>query len=252
MAKKKKCRCEEGAPLWMVTYGDLMSLLMTFFVLLLSFSTITEEELFREAMRSFRGAVGFLPKELTTVRINPLPDRQTRPSRASEELIRKLRRRLQILGKDQDVDLEFDGSGAIMISLPSEILFASARADLKDTAYPVLTDFADIFADLPEDAILEVHGYTDNRPLTSSAEYRDNHELSSGRAYEVMRFLSRESGVPVERFEITGAGPGQPKSSNDTAEGRQANRRVEIRIRGLESEETMNEIQSRIESLSTP
>ena len=105
MAKKKKCECEAGAPLWMVTYGDLMTLLMTFFVLLLSFSTITEEELFREAMRSFRGAVGFLPKELTTVRINPLPDRQQRPSRASEELIRKHlhishRNNIQFLDRD--------------------------------------------------------------------------------------------------------------------------------------------------------
>lgn len=250
MAKKNKCECEAGAPLWMVTYGDLMSLLMTFFVLLLSFSTITEEELFKEAMMSFRGAVGFLPKELTSVQINPMPRHQQRPSRSSEELARRLMKRLQILGKQDEVDLKFEGQGAVNISLPSEILFDSGQANLKDFAFPVLTDFASIFADLPQDVFLEVHGYTDDRPLRGSALYADNHQLSSGRADTVMRFLSRESGISLERFEVTGAGPGQAKSSNDTVEGRAANRRVEIRVRGLTSPDALNELQTRIEGLT--
>lgn len=249
MAKQKKCECEAGAPLWMVTYGDLMSLLLTFFVLLLSFSTITEEELFRQAIMSFRGSVGLLPRELTVTQVNPMPSKYQRPSRSAEELARKLRRRLQLLGKEGEVKVEFDGKNGLKLTLPSKILFASADASVQPPAYPVLNDLASIFAEFPN-ALFEVRGHTDDRPLTSHPLFRDNYDLSFGRADSVARYLSKEGRIPLERFEIIARGAGDPRAPNTTEEGRAANRRVEIFVRGLLADEEYENITEKVQALN--
>lgn len=234
----------------MVTYGDLMSLLMTFFVLLLSFSTITEEELFREAIMSFRGAVGLMPRELTVVQVSPLPAKYQRPSRSAEELARKLRRQLQVLGKEGEVKVEFDGKNGLKLTLPSQILFGSAEASVKADAYPILNDLAAIFAEFPE-AIFEVRGHTDDRPLASHPAFRDNYDLSYGRADSVARYLQREGRIPLEKFEIIARGAGDPVAPNTTEEGRAANRRVEIHVRGLLADDAYEEISQEVDSLTS-
>ena len=244
--KKKKGDEGGGAPLWMVTYGDLMSLLLTFFVLLLSFSTITEEEAFKQAIASFRGAVGFLPRELTVVQINPMPKRMKRTSRTIEELARKL---LQIMGKDDKVKIELDAQGGLKISLPNQVLFDTARAELKVEAYAVLNDVGEVLAELPI-AFFEVRGHTDNRPLVRSSQYRDNYDLSFGRADAVARYLNRAQDIPLDQFEIIACGAGQPVAPNSTLEGQRANRRVEIYIRGIAGDDRFEEFQRRIESLT--
>lgn len=247
--KKKQDEAMGGAPAWMVTYGDLMSLLLTFFVLLLSFSTITEEEAFKEAIASFRGAVGFLPKELTFVQINPLPKPMKRPSKAAEDLARKLRRRLQVLGKDANINVEYDAQGGLKISLPSKVLFDTAKAEMKPEAHAVLGDIAEILAELPS-AFFEVRGHTDSRPMTRSATYRDNYDLSFGRADAVARHVSASGNIPMNQFEIIACGPGQPIAPNDTLEGQQVNRRVEINVRGLIGKDKTEELKTRIEALT--
>lgn len=233
----------------MVTFGDLMSLLLTFFVLLLSFSTITDEEIFREAIMSFRGSVGIMPRELTTVQVAPLPSKYSRPSRSSEDLARRLRRQLQILGKETDVKLEFDGQNGVKLTLPSKILFGSAEAAVKPEAYPILNDLSEIFAEFP-DAVFEVRGYTDDRPLANHPRFRDNYDLSFGRADSVARYMQRESRIPLERFEIIARGAGDPLAPNTTEEGRQANRRVEVHVRGLPSDESYEAIGDKVRALT--
>ena len=251
MARNKKKQDQEvGAPLWMVTYGDLMSLLLTFFVLLLSFSTITEEELFKEAIQSFRGAVGFLPRELTVVQVNPLPQRMQRPSRSAENLARRIRRQLQVLGKEDLVKVLFDQQGELRISLPSQILFDSASARLKPEAFPVLNDLSAIFGEVPE-GYLEIRGHTDDRPLSTTGAFRDNYDLSYARADAVARHLMQEGTALRERVEIIACGPSQPIALNTTEEGRQENRRVDITVRGLVSDEAARELEERAEELTT-
>lgn len=244
--KKKKDEGGGGAPLWMVTYGDLMSLLLTFFVLLLSFSTISEEE-FREALMSLKGALGVLPADLTMVQINPQP-RPARPSHKSvEELARKMRRRLQVLGKQEEVKIEFDQEGGLKINLPSKILFASGLMTLVPDAYTLLDDLSSLFAELPE-AIYEVRGHTDSRPLANVGVFRDNHDLSGARADIVARYLAGKGGIALGRFEVIGCGSGQPIAPNTTAEGREANRRVEISIRGMFTDTRVEAVRSQFES----
>ena len=240
--KKKGEEGPPGAPAWMVTFGDLMSLLLTFFVLLLSFS-VMEESKVSQAIASIQGALGVMNKNASVFEFKQVSDNKA--SQRSEEinrLARRLRRRMQVLGKEHDVSIEFNKKGGLKISLPSEMLFDSAKAELKQNSAPVLENIAAILADVP-DKFVEVRGHTDNRPLSNSGRFRDNHDLSYERARNVMTFLTESAGMNSDEFEVIALAESQPIASNDTEEGRVANRRVEIQIRGDFSDETLESVQ---------
>lgn len=229
MGRSKKCDCEPGAPGWIVTFSDMMSLLLTFFILLLSFSTISEEE-FNQAMMSLQGAFGVLPKMSGVVSPVPRPSKDARDSRS--DAATRLKRRLQVEGLEKQVKVEYDAMGGIKISLPNSVLFDAGSATLRPDAYPVLRAIGEVLAELP-DAFFEVRGHTDALPVTSTTRFRDNYDLSYFRAHAVGERLVVDGKVPMEQFEIVSCGPSQPLATNDTEEGRTANRRVEIFVRGL-------------------
>lgn len=246
--KQKKGSDEApGAPGWMVTYGDMMSLLLCFFVLLLSFSSISERK-YSRAIQSLKGALGVLPRNTSV--IEPLPVQQLHPRRprAIERAARMIRERLLINNKAKDVKVEFDEEGGLKINLPSEILFDTAQAELKSAALSVLDDIAVVLKDLPN-AEIEICGHTDSRPLTGGGRFEDNYHLSYARAKSVTDFLHENSGIPMKVFEIVACGPSQPIATNETEEGMQANRRVEIYVRGEFSEETTEELRRAIDAL---
>lgn len=249
MAKAGKCECEKGAPAWVVTYGDLMSLLLTFFVLLLSFANMEEPKEMQEAMMAIRGAFGIMPESRTIVPFNIQPTTMKKPSRSEEDIARRIRRKMQIQGNEEKVKIEYDAKGGIKLSLPSQVLYDAGNAELKPEALPVLRDLGLLFADLPN-AIFEVKGHTDNLPLGSTAVYRDNHHLSLDRAEAVTRYISEAGPVNMDRFEIVGAGSGQPLAPNNTEAGRQANRRVELYIRGILGQSDYEGVTSRIDQLT--
>lgn len=249
--KKKGGDGPAGAPAWMVTFGDLMSLLLTFFVLLLSFS-VMEESKVTQAINSIQGALGVLDKNTSVFDFKQVSsNKATERSEAVNRLARRLRRRMQVLGKASDVSIEFNKKGGLKINLPSEMLFDSAQADLKPDAAPVLQDIAAVLADVP-DKFVEVRGHTDNRPLRNSGRFRHNHDLSYERALNVMTFLTGQGGMGPEEFEVIALGDSQPIASNDTEEGRKANRRVEIQIRGDFSDETLEEVWGNVNLLARP
>lgn len=234
--------------MWVVTYGDLMSLLMTFFVLLLSFSVMQEEEIFLEAMNSFRGSVSVLPKELTVVSISKQTPTKQRPHKTTESLARRIRRRLQVTGQ-QNVQVSFEQGGDLKISFPNEVLFDSAQAVLKTEAGPVLDEMAQVLAELPT-AVFELRGHTDDRPLLSSTQFRDNFDLGYARADAVMRYLSNSGRLPLGRFQAGSRGDGEPIATNETEEGRATNRRVELFVRGLLTPEEIAEFERGTGSLT--
>ncbi len=106
--KKKGGPSEPSAPAWVVTYGDMMSLLLTFFVLLISFSTISERE-FTQAVMSLRGALGVLDKTTGVLKFMSAP-RKTRREAVEEmrRLARELERRMQISGMEKDIDVSLN------------------------------------------------------------------------------------------------------------------------------------------------
>lgn len=251
MAKEKKCDCEKGAPLWVVTFGDMMSLLMTFFVLLLSFATLEEPKRYSETLLAIKGAFGVLPREQTLVQINPMPAPMKKPSERQETSARRIQRSMQMHPVSEDVQVKYDESGGVRITLPAALLFEPGETELRPEVYPVLNDLADVLSDL-DGAFFEIRGHTDDTPLGEGSRFRDNIDLSYARADGVARYLSQVGRMPLQQFQIVACGAGQPVAPNNTAEGRAANRRVDIYVRSLLTRAEERDLKERVRTLTNP
>ncbi len=246
--KKQKCDCPpEGAPAWMSTFADLMSLLLTFFVLLLSFSTIAEPEKFSQAMMSIRGAFSIFEGNIDPITIDGSPPTSTRQRRL-QRIATEVRRKLQIMGRAQEVELKFE-EGGLKITLPSQILFGSGSALLEPSAEPLLREVAEILAGVP-DIQIEVRGHTDNIPVSGGGGvYRDNYDLSYGRAKSVTGFLTRMGPIPMTQIEMVPLGPTRPVATNTTPDGRAKNRRVELFVRPEGEDAPLQGIADRLQDI---
>lgn len=227
----------------MVTYGDLMGLLLTFFILLISFSTLDQKKI-TQAIISVQGAFGVLPQNMTVAQIlKNMAQAQSRTPRSIERAAREFRSRLQMLGLEENIEIKYDGEGGLEINLPNRVLFDLGSADLKPEAYEVLNGLASSLGEIPGKRI-EIRGHTDNLPLSDTSRFADNYDLSYHRAKNVMLQMTEPDGIPRAETEIVACGPSQPVGDNDTEEGRQLNRRVQVRIRGDFSDETEGQIQA--------
>ena len=247
MPKKKKGGGDDepGVPGWMVTYGDMMTLLLTFFVLLLSFATISEEKM-NQAMSSVLFALGVLPENMTVVKVmDGAPQQSQRMPRKAARIAREVMRKLQVMGKEEGARLEYDHEGGLTVSLPSEILFDPGRADVKPDARELIEELGLLLSDLPEKAI-EVRGHTDNSPIGIDSDFRDNGELSYYRARNVVELLAERGGIPRAELEPVACGEWNPVATNATVEGRAANRRVEIKIRGQFEDEVIKDVKDQV------
>ena len=220
---------KKGAPAWMCTFADLMSLLLTFFVLLLSMSS-TEAAKFRAMAGSLRDAFGMrsdLAISPTPMSDEILPHDDERQgddgSPESDELERELKRALEELGVETG-DMKLEGDDSVLLRLDGDLLFASGEATLKPRALPAIDAIAKYL--LGTNYMLDVVGYTDNVPI-STPVFPSNWELSAARAGQAVRRLT-EQGVQPERLRAIGRAETEPIAGNDTAQGRSANRRVEF------------------------
>ena len=118
----------------------------------------------------------------------------------------------------------------------SEVLFAPGEAALSDAGRDQVAGLARLLADIadeipPEiDWIIRVDGHTDNIPLSGTGRFRDNWELSQARALAVVRYLTEDLGFPDTRLAPTGFADTRPISTEDSAEGRALNRRIELKL----------------------
>lgn len=232
MAGKRKQKSSEGeggggAPGWMVTFGDLMSLLLTFFVLLLSFSSIQQVE-FEKALGSLKGALGVLPKEQSVIfRMKPYYPRLSEVQNAK---FRKKLKELQRLIKEENLTdqiyLELNDIG-ILIRIESPVLFDLGDASIKPQAYPLLNKVLDMFKDW--DNNIRIEGHTDDLPIHTS-RFPSNWELSTARALSVLQYFVKSGQVDPKRLSAAGYGEYHPLLPNTTEENRAKNRRVEIYV----------------------
>jgi chemotaxis protein MotB len=175
--------CKGGAPGWMVTYGDLMSLLLTFFVLLLSFSSIQESK-FREAIGSLKGALGILSGQEQVVyqsQIPPITMASMQKNIRIQKMIKSFRDYLKREGLTDNVKLDVSDDG-LRIIITDPILFSLGKANLMPDAYSLLKRLADIL--IAVDGEVKVNGYTCNLPI-HTAEFLSNWELSSARHWKL-------------------------------------------------------------------
>lgn len=228
MVRRRRRREEEealpGAPAWMVTYGDMMTLLMTFFVLIVSFSEVKEEKLL-EALASFRAYLGgrfeeFIapPGELPSTR----PEIQPRPGEGGRKLA-SVEAFESIRGPDVMVESVSEG---IQITIGGKILFEEGSAELKPGAKEKLLQVTGIIKGYRNK--INIVGHASTFPLPEDSPYKDHMELSVSRARAVENFLVERGGIREERIRITGASTYENIASNLHPEGRSHNNRVEL------------------------
>ena len=222
--RKDKPSEKKGGDSWIMTYGDMMSLLLTFFVLIVSFSSIQESK-FQQVALSLQGAFGVMNKPPTVVQMPQLmiPNMSKKEREDILQEIRRLERSLLDTGLDKEVDIKVTERG-IAFRINAPFLFDSGRARLREENIAVLEKLAGFFQRF--DYPLRVEGHTDSVPINNE-RFPSNWELSAARSVAVARFF-QGAGVPPERMAALGYGEYHPLASNETAEGRAKNRRVEI------------------------
>ena len=142
------------------------------------------------------------------------------------ESLRHAKAQLEQRLPSSDISVGFDERGLIVRVLDT-VLFDSGKAKLRKEAYAVLEQVAQVLnTDVVEQPIA-VEGHTDNEPIKHS-KWKDNQELSLARARSVLTCLVQERHVAPARVSTVGHGESRPIASNETPEGRRANRRVEI------------------------
>lgn len=259
MARRKEDP-PKGSPAWMNTFADLMNLLLCFFVMLFSMSSVNEEK-FEKVIASFQSTFSILPGggasigegELISSGISQLEnfdsyynqqlssqsDGQTEEEKditeayeqqeleESEDMAQQLENALSQYGIQDDVEVDFNAE-YVTLNMNGALLFDSASAELRDEAYLLVNKLGKILVTY-DNNIIEVEGHTDNVPIHSS-KYEDNNVLSMYRALAVANYLRDTTTLDPAYIKSSGRGEYVPIADNATPEGRARNRRVEIKI----------------------
>jgi chemotaxis protein MotB len=229
-------KVQEGAPEWVVTFGDLMSLLLCFFVLLLSFSNMDKQK-YKQVAGSLEKAFGVQRK----IKVMDIPkgmkmiardfDQEVIATRIKEDLGKEIDEliRDQLSDLRDQISIDSDGN-EVTIRLMGESTFDSGSAEIKPELKPLLKKIVDVLRLSPGDIIIA--GHTDNVPIIKGP-YKSNLRLSAARASAVAEFFINQAHINPKRISTMGFGEFRPIESNDTALGRQKNRRVEIIVGNL-------------------
>lgn len=261
MASRKPDEPKKGAPEWQTTFGDLMNLLLCFFVLLFAMSSIDEDKQ-EQIIASFNNMFSVFDGGATAIgdgilisngvsQLNELDQYINSTGRMdqgelveedlataqeqlkeaqmekSEELAEKIKEAVDEKDMGQEIDIEFT-SQYVQLTLKGGILFDSGSVELKQEALPVL-DQVGLILERYATGTIEIEGHTDNVPM-SGAKYSNNDELSSGRALSVFNYLLSITNLDPASVKHAGRGEYLPIADNSTPEGRSRNRRVEIKI----------------------
>jgi len=182
------------------------------FILTLSVSLVGCTFIFQKGRRTDIEKISKLKSELSEL------------ERAKAELEDRLRNEID----DKEVKVEMLGKG-LVITFVSEVLFDSGKDKLRSEAPAKLDKIGGVLTTTVKDLNIGIEGHTDNVPIKYSG-WKSNWELSSARALSVLHYLLESQGITPGRLSATGYGEHHPVDTNDTKEGRQKNRRVEIVI----------------------
>ncbi len=211
------------APFWMVTYGDMVTLLLTFFVLIVSMSEV-EVKKFKEALSYFQGRNSVLSHDA----VMPALNQQVMSISEAKDQAERYEELLEYLEENDlldKVEVPLTQNG-LHVTVADSVMFHSGEAELIEPARTVLRLVSGLLDDRIESAVVE--GYTDNRPI-HTLRYPSNWELSAARAASVVRFMIAVTDVlDPSHYVAIGYGEYHPIDTNASAVGRARNRRVEI------------------------
>ena len=207
---------KKGAPKWVVTFSDLMSLLMCFFIMLLSMSEIDIKK-FKAMLEGLDAGLDIKRSALVVRKASQSVEAQ-QTLRARKQTVAdtiKLMRLLKPLIQAKQIEL-LVREKKIVIRVLQGSSFKAGSEQLKKAFVPVARKLRDVFAEI--EGTVTVSGHTDNKPI-KTRKFRSNFELSSKRSYSVLKELLYQDFLTPERFVIDGMGPIQPMVSNKSAKG---------------------------------
>ncbi|CAM2936652.1 flagellar motor protein MotB [Paenibacillus sediminis] len=251
-SRKGKVHHGDSKDRWLITYADLITLLLIFFILMFAMSRIDAEKykvITRSLQHTFKNGDSILEKgsgitgsaDVHTFKNPPTTEISKAKDGADElserelafrkqeeqlkELMKMIEQYIQLNKLESKVFVSDEPKG-IMITLSDQFLFDQGKADLKPVSEPTLKKLASLFAKL--DATISIEGHTDNLPIVYASKYKDNWELSGARALSVLRYFIDHEKLDPTKFQYAGYADTHPASDNSTEQGRQKNRRVEI------------------------
>ena len=200
--------------LWAVTYGDLMSYLMIFFLIMFSFGiakrgATTQQKKYEETLMNIQKVFGGKTSSADLERLK---------SRENEE---KVADKLKQMSPNMQIEMK---DKKVRLLLPEAVLFESGKADLGRQAQKLISQISEQLKAMPNE--IDIEGHTDNVPIRGG-RYSSNMELSMARAYAVVSYFE-QLGIPAQRLAGIGYGEFHPIGDNKTSEGRAKNRRIEI------------------------
>lgn len=217
------------APPWIVTFADLMGLLMACFALMLSFSTISKQEDFSKAAGSLQGALGVLHGE--PVLVSPIefyaPVARGEGREAMNQARQELLEIVEAAHQQENIEVT-QGAEGIIIRIRDQAVFGSGQADIKPESAALLLKIGEVLTRVTNP--IEIGGHSDDVPI-HNAQFPNNHWLSNARAMKVLDLFADEVGIDRARLSAIGFGEYHPLVANDTPENRAQNRRVEITVR---------------------
>jgi len=230
MAKRKSKEEAADTMKWMVTFSDLITLLLTFFVLLLTMCSLEAGK-----VEQFQAACSEAMGVLLEGKYSEVQDRIiTSSKRRIDEQALKMENILKqfsgiktmLISEDKGGKLKFkDLERGLSIVMKNDLLFNSGKSEINPEGISVLRDIGSKFGKFEGKVIVE--GHTDNVSI-STEKFPSNWELSISRAVNIVRFLAEEVGVKPIKMSAMGYADTKPVVSNDTPENRRRNRRVEI------------------------
>ncbi len=225
MRKRRKERKQVCSPLWMTTYSDMVTLLLTFFVLLFSMSNVDVQK-FQAILSAFRGSLGVLDGGMSITEDIGLQSSSELAIRQLHDLEQELQEFITEQGFSGSVQLEMEERGLI-IRFADQIFFDLGKAELKPEALDILNQLGPMLKDLPNP--IRIEGHTDNLPINTE-RFPSNWELSTYRATSVIRYLVERLHFDPDKLSAAGYGEYRPIRDNLTSTNRAFNRRVDIII----------------------
>ncbi len=244
-SNRKKGSAPENHERWLITYSDLITLLLIFFIVMYSMSKVdmAKYEMLSESLHlqfakgdtiieKHDGPAGDLkqgdkatPVPTNTPTPSPSASAQAERERELQDLLSKVNQYIEENNLQAQVSAGNLQRG-VVIKLNDMVLFDLGKADLKPASLPILDKLGSLFRSL--DTKVSIEGHTDNLPLQTGSLYKDNLGLSQARSVSVIRYLLSTPEMNDRMFVSTAYGDTMPIAPNDTEENRAKNRRVEI------------------------
>lgn len=241
MAKKPEDSSGPSAPEWIVTFADMVSLLVTFFILLMTFSSLEELDAFK-VDKKILGTTGFLTINGGPSAIDPPPvdimmekdakrGAQIPHARDAEKLLENIDEMGQKLTEEHtELDLR-DIEDGLVIEFDDRASFAPGSTELSEHLRGTAGEIARVLENYPYFVVIE--GHTDDH-FQRTQLYPSATALSAARAASVAEEMVAKSNLDPKQIQIAGRGDTLPLEPNDTPEGRRRNRRVVIRVMSLD------------------